>query len=40
MEPKIIAMYLPQYHEIPENNKFWGQGILRLGDREKGQAAF
>jgi hypothetical protein len=23
---KILAMYLPQYHEIPENNAFWGEG--------------
>ncbi len=24
---KVFAMYLPQYHETAENNKFWGQGF-------------
>jgi len=26
-ETKIFAFYLPQFHETPENNEFWGEGF-------------
>ena len=27
MKTKIFAAYLPQYHEVAENNMFWGKGF-------------